>query len=62
MVCVGELDLAIDLFELHCVDAALDGTAGANVHKHGRLNVTVHGVQHTATRATVGLENLKFVD
>jgi hypothetical protein len=52
---VGELDLAIDLFELHCVDAAIDGTAGTNVHKYGRLNVTVHGVQHTATRATVGL-------
>ena len=55
MVGVGELDLAVDLFELHGIDAALDGTAGAYVHKDGRLNVAVHGVQHTAARATFGL-------
>ena len=61
MVGVGKLNLAVDFSQLHRVDTALDGGTGANVHKHGRLNVPVYRVKNATARASLLLQQFKLL-
>ena len=53
VVGIGQLDLAIQLTQLHGVDTALDGGASTYVHKHRGLNIAVYRMENAAAGASV---------
>ena len=56
MICVGELNLAVDLLKIHSGDTALDCRRGTNVHKHGGLNSAMYGLKAATACLALGFK------
>ena len=50
MIRIRQLNLTIDLAQIHRGNTALNRGASADIHKHGRLNGTVHGLKLASPR------------
>ena len=59
MICIGKLELTVDILKLYGGHSALYCGAGADVHKHGGLYIAVHGMEDTSAGATLRLNKIK---
>ena len=60
MVRVGQLDLTVQIVEIHGGDTALDGGTGAHIHENRRFNGAVYGLEPSAAGASFFFEKRKF--
>ena len=54
MIGIGKLNLAADFFEILRGDAALDRTAGADIHENGRFDCAVRRCEAAAPGCAFG--------
>ena len=59
MIGVGQLHLTADLAQIHCGNAALDGSTCADVHEHGSLDRAVNGLKFAAAGFVFGFQNFE---
>ena len=60
MIGVGQLDLTVQIVEIHGGDTALDGGTGAHIHENRRFNGAVYGLKPSAAGASFFFEKRKF--